>query len=237
MRLAILLSMIAITLVVCRWAPEMSAGESTGVVLALPPKAGELVGQPDEPTAMEVKLLPSDTGFAKMIYHTNTDVDGSREIVRTTIVLAGAERRSIHRPEVCLTGQGWTIEDECTRTVTMQDGQALRVRDLLIRRSPAGSSGDVQRAHYVYWFVGADTTTPSHFARIWHTTWDSVFRNVNHRWAYVSMFATVTAGQSPALTRERARSSDETLDLLSCVIRDTVPHFQKSYARQTMSLQ
>jgi hypothetical protein len=147
------------------------------------------------------------------------------------VVLAGAERRSIHRPEVCLNGQGWTLLDSRVIPVEISPGNVLRVKDLFIERTWVAKDGSKKplRAHYVYWFVGTDVTTPSNWTRVWLSTWDSITRNVNHRWAYPSVSAWVTDNFTPEECGQRPRTSEETVAMIVQLIRDLAPRFQKEY--------
>ena len=79
------------------------------------------------------------------------------------------------------------------------------------------------RAHYLYWFVGKDVTTPSHLRRILLTSWDNVARNVNHRWAYPSVMSLITENIEGA----PGRGSEETREMLVDFIRELAPAFQK----------
>ncbi len=87
----------------------------TGVVLAadginpveLPAFLGtEWIGRRAEVTAVEREILPPDTGFARKNYVAVAD---PARPVFLSVVLSGRDRTSIHRPELCLVGQGWTI--------------------------------------------------------------------------------------------------------------------------------
>src|SRR5277367_4749270 len=51
-----------------------------------------------------LNYLPKDTSYAERIY---IAPDGSQ--TSGTIILMGADRTSIHKPDYCLPGQGWTI--------------------------------------------------------------------------------------------------------------------------------
>jgi hypothetical protein len=225
----IVLLLAATAVLACHLAPAIRTGDTAGVSLTLPERIGVFTSQEGKPDKVELENLPTDTQFAKRSYYTANASHEERDIAHVSIVLAGSERRSIHRPEVCLTGQGWTITQQSTYPVPI-GGKQLHVRDLAIERQhrlPDGSSQRI-RAHYVYWFVGSDITTPSHFTRIWMSTWDSVFRNVNHRWAYPSILAMVTADQDPQQSHERRRTDDQTKALISHLIRQLVPQFQKA---------
>ncbi len=212
----------------CQFSPPVQGGSEAGVVLALPPRIGMLVGRPDEPSQVERDNLPTDTEFAKMTYMTATDRDNERDIAHFSIVLAGSERRSIHRPEVCLKGQGWSVTGQRIREVDLGRLGNLRVTDLAIERVGGGVEGRPMKGRYVYWFIGTDTTTPSHAERIWRTTLDSVVNNVNHRWAYAAVSTLVTEGHDPSYTRERQRTDEQTERLIDYIISHTAPHFQKS---------
>jgi hypothetical protein len=218
------------TVLACQYSPAIKSGHESGIILKLPDKLGNLVAHSEKPSETELKLLPSDTEFAKCVYVTDSTDILQRDVVRASIVLAGSERRSIHRPEVCLPGQGWSIIASNTRTIEIQPGQSLQVRDLTIeRRSESLTEKEPLRAHYIYWFVGTDKTTPSHVERTLLSTWDSIVRGVNHRWAYVSFIAAVTAGHNSAHTKERCRTEAETQNLLTYVIQNSAPLFQKSF--------
>lgn len=213
----------------CRLTPVLKQSRDSGVVMRLPGGASRFLGEPGEMSEEEKRLLPADTEIVRMQYRTAAYGEGTRDQAEVTLVLAGAERRSIHRPEVCLTGQGWTLLGSQTLELEAGAGQRLRVKDLLIEkavRMPGGETRPV-RAHYLYWFIGTDVTTPSHFERIWLTTWDSVTRNVNHRWAYASVLALVTEGFTPEEIGQRARNSEQTLAMMGELVSDLAPKFQK----------
>jgi exosortase len=218
------------TIAACRWSPEVRAGEAAGVVMELPAETGSFVGDTDLADAVEKALLPADTELVKMRYRTPTVIYESRDVANVTLVLAGAERRSIHRPEVCLDGQGWTLLDSKIIPIEIAPGKTLYVKDLFIERLWMNRSGQRKplRAHYVYWFVGTDVTTPSNWTRVWLSSWDSVTRNVNHRWAYPSVSAWVTENFEATESGQRKRNSEETLRMITGLIHDLAPKFQKA---------
>lgn len=232
LRTLTLASMIGGTLLACRLSPPVRSGQEAGILLELPPTAGRFLGYRDEPDEIELKVLPSDTGIAKMTYRTASQGPDRRDIAQVTLVLAGAERSSIHRPEVCLQGQGWSLVDSRTIPIDIASGHSLLVQDLMIERPiPTKDNGPAKRlrAHYYYWFVGTDRTTPSHLERIWLSTTDSVLRNVNHRWAYASVMAWVTDDFAPSQSGQRRRTDAETRAIIEGIIRDIVPRFQKEF--------
>jgi len=141
--------------------------------------------------------LPKDTSYAQRHY---TAPDGFS--VNANIILMGMDRSSIHKPEICLPGQGWRIDDQATalldirwdppcpmqvgkwrlsNTVQLKDGQKRMVRGL-----------------YVFWFVADQEQTVSHWERSWWLARDLLRTGVLQRWAYVSYFTLCEPGQEEA---------------------------------------
>jgi hypothetical protein len=79
------------------------------------------------------------------------------------------------------------------------------------------------RADYLYWFVGDNVTTPSHFTRILLSNWDRVVHNRAHRWAYVSVFSLVTDNLAT-----NGLGPEQTLDVMREFTKQVVPSFQKT---------
>jgi uncharacterized protein DUF3485 len=232
-RAIILAVLCGMTILLCQFSPQPKGGSEAGVLKELPMVAGGFVGESVLPSDKERKLLPADTIIVKRDYHTPGHAIKALDIVHASLVIAGNDSRSIHRPEVCLDGQGWTITDSRVREVKLLSGEVLSVRDLAIQREVLLGNGTKLplRAHYVYWFVGADITTTSNFERQLLSFRDNILRNTNHRWAYPSVMAYVTAGLPPGQSRQRMRSDEETVEMLLGFVRALAPKFQKNLMR------
>jgi hypothetical protein len=143
-------------------------------------RGGPLSGLTEE----ERRLLPSDTEGARRVYRNST----SNELA-CSVVLAGRDVTSIHRPELCLPGQGWSIQREFTEAIPVAGapGGVLRVMRMNSLRTVPLPNGQSARLHslFLYWFVGKNRVTPYHWQRIFWTTRDRVFQDTNHRWAYI----------------------------------------------------
>jgi hypothetical protein len=228
-RAFILLLLCGMTLLLCQFSPQPKGGDAAGVLEELPMVAGGFVGESEAPSGRERDLLPADTILKKRKYHTPGRSLDARDFAHASLVIAGNDTRSIHRPEVCLDGQGWTITSSTVREVKMISGAVLRVRDLAIQREELrpDRSKLLLRAHYIYWFVGSDISTPSNLERQMLSLRDSVLRNVNHRWAYPSVMAYVTDNLTSQLTGERRRDDAETVTMILSLIRSLAPRFQK----------
>lgn len=141
-------------------------------------------GKLETMTKAERDLLPKDTLVLKKRY-----TSPAGQVLYASIVMSGSERSSIHRPQLCLVGQGNQIVKSTVVPVALAGRSDLEVMvlDMLRRwRSPDGRSGEYP-SYYAYWFVGKGRETASHIQRmIWMAT-DRIFHNVSHRWAYISV--------------------------------------------------
>jgi EpsI family protein len=212
-----------VTILVCWLVPAPQAGGEVGVRMDLPTNVGSLYGAPEDVSPAELYILPKDTTFARKTYG---DAGASRiDRILCSIVLSGAEKRSIHRPERCLPSQGWRIESSQTESIPLESGHTLEVTALLLNKPATLSNGAriTRRSYYVYWFVGKDITTAHAYQRILMTNWDLLVHRVNQRWAYVIVSADITKDWNP-----NGRNADQTLALLKQFIHDSVPSFMES---------
>ncbi|MFO1486209.1 MAG: exosortase/archaeosortase family protein [Verrucomicrobiaceae bacterium] len=157
-----------------------------GVVLRLPLSLGDYQGREFDMTAEEKNLLDEGVKLARTVYASSK----GRQIM-ATLILSGHVKRSLHRPEVCLPGQGWTVMDSTHIPIRLADGREITTTLLRIFRDSATSTGTRirTRALNLYWYIGSDgTTCPDHYGHVFHSYYDSVFRGVQHRWAMASIY-------------------------------------------------
>jgi hypothetical protein len=214
-RSAVVVILAAITVVACLVGTPPAGQSEAGISMNLPNSVGDFWGTAQDVSESERVILPKDTEFAKKLYE---DTDGDK--IACQIVLAGAEKRSIHRPEVCLPGQGWTLKSGQVLPVRLTDGRSLDVMRLRIARPvvlPDGSKRELTSL-FLYWFVGKGATTPHHFVRIAKTNWDMLVHNTNHRWAYVIVSAPVLEGFAP-----NGKSLEATQAMLEGFIGEVAP--------------
>jgi hypothetical protein len=183
-----------------RHCPENYRGEPCG---------GELRTQ----SLGEYLVLPKDTLITKKQYQQTRE---PRRKVDVAVVLSGEDRTSIHRPETCTQAQGHTIDSAQVIDVDLPDGRKLGVMVLNLRRQLHG--GRTLNSYYAYWFTGKDRDTPHHHERTLWMIMDQVFRNVAHRWAYISV-----AGERSAVADDTAHFDEirEVVSLLYPQIRLT----------------
>lgn len=186
----------------------------------LPEKVGHWSGSALEGLSQaERDILPKDTQGARRIY-----TGPAGEQIYCSIVLAGKDVTSIHRPELCLPGQGWTIQNEYTEDIPVPSapgGNLDVMRMDTVRSVKVSEDRTVQaRSIFAYWFVGKDRMTPYHWERIFWTTKDRVFHNTNHRWAYILIHAPVnTEGSQLGSTEPEERA----MRLVSNFVTDVYP--------------
>ncbi len=223
-RSLVLLVIVGVTLAYCYFGPNPNTPTQAGVLLDLPIWVGAYLGETQDISAAEKTILPDDTAFARAEYRSPQG-----DTINCQIVLSGGQRRSIHRPEVCLPGQGWNVRTGTAVPITMEDGSTLDVMKLDLTRPITLNDGTTAnlRSVFLYWFVGKDTTTPYHWQRILETSYDRVMRNVNHRWAYVVVSTPITGDFSP-----RGRDEEQTVSVLKEFIREAAPKFMKQYGAQ-----
>jgi len=204
---------------ICRSTPNVNAGNEAGVIMKLPDIALGFTGADQPVSESELHLLPKDTAFAKKAYK---DLGGDQ--ISAQIVLAGGEKRSIHRPEICLPAQGWNIKTGEAIPITLSNGGTLKVMKLIIARPLEVRPGVYKEftTVFLYWFVGKDMTTPYHWMRLAHANWDRVVHNVNHRWAYVVVSA-------PVLENFTRNGKDEakTMEMLKAFVAEVAPEIMQ----------
>jgi Protein of unknown function (DUF3485) len=176
---------------------------------------GELTGLTD----VEKQILPEDTMGSRRLFQ---DKDGDE--LFCSIVLAGRDVTSIHRPELCLTGQGWSLgrlQVEQIPTPATKSG-LLSVSRLDATRDVKLSDGRIGRANsiFLYWFVGKDRVTPYHWQRIYWTARDRVLHNINHRWAYILIHIPVKKNTDAG---DATKSEEDTMKVVAGFVHDVYP--------------
>jgi hypothetical protein len=136
-------------------------------------------------------------------------------------VLSGRDRTSIHRPELCLVGQGWTINASSSHRFSYPGRPAAGIEAtvLRVRRQRAGARAGLPVPELVvYWFVGSDRTVPSQGARMALDAWNRLVHGRADRWAYVLLQTPADDGEQAGLAR------------IQSVLDSALPSFQPALA-------
>jgi exosortase len=179
----------------------------------LPPHVANYQSQSGTVPITTVNTLPKDTVFGHRTYAQSNGL-----VIDCQVVLMGADRSSIHKPQYCLKGSGFqTMETE--RTVIPVSGVRsfdLPVMKLKLRREGRDVTGAnrIDAGVFVYWFVADGELTAEHSQRMWWMARDMLKTGVLQRWAYVICFAPCAPG-----------AEDATFDEMKRFIGAAVPEF------------
>lgn len=192
---------------------------SKNLQVVLPEKVLNYDSEWVEEDEITTNTLPKDTSFGERLYKAQAP-DGFQLVMN--VVLMGSDRSSLHKPQFCLTGQGWSIDNaastETTIPVSRPSPYELPVVKLVASRE-ADFEGQRQllRGVYVYWFVADDALSASvrGYQRMWLMSKKLLTTGVLQRWAYVSCFCVCTPGQEEA-----------TFERMKTFIAAAVPEFQ-----------
>jgi hypothetical protein len=158
--------------------------------------------------------LPKDTSYAERLYQT-TDGFGATG----TIILMGADRTSIHRPEYCFQGQGWDVESKTEVKIPIGGAAPyeLPVMKWVTRKTVETADGQKQeiRGVYMFWFVADNELATGNVRLQCDMMRDLLLDGILQRWAYISYFTACAPGQE-----------EETFARMKKLIAASVPDFQ-----------
>jgi hypothetical protein len=201
----------------------------------LPATVGEWSSEKGEMSGPEKQILPPDTGFARRNYWRNRKAGANeptnpkrpsdpQERIYCTLVLEGRDATSIHRPQVCLEGQGWKLQNLPSRRINIpQSGGDLAVAFLLGAQDfalPDAKTKIRQQMVFAYWFVSKDRVTDSHWLRLITNTKDRLLNNRSHRWAYFLLSSPV---EYPADGQSWEPNQQKAINLICEFIADLYP--------------
>lgn len=170
-------------------------------------------------TKIELTTLPPDTIFGRRQYRAQ---DGFETAI--SVVVMGTDRTSIHKAQICLPAQGWSIERTELLHVSVTEPQPYELpvtRLIIVKKMKQADGREVNvRAVYVYWFVSENKITAGHGVRMWELAWDLFRTGVLQRWAYVTCLSTCEPG-AEEIFFERMKQ----------LIAASVPQFQLMPAR------
>ena len=186
-------------------------------------QAGDWTGSEKQGlTKEEQDLLPQDTEGSRRLFKNKHG-----DQVYCSIILAGRDTASIHRPELCLPGQGWTINEhmEAIPVAAAPGGTltVMRMKGTHLARLSDGQVGQ-SRSVFLYWFVGKDRITASHWQRMYWTAKDRVLHNTNHRWAYILIHVPIRDDEGGG---ESVKSEDDAMKIAAGFVQDIYPTFVK----------
>lgn len=198
-------------------APGIKATSIPGQVrmnINLPERVSDFTSTNIPEPDVAINYFPADTSYAERMYF---DPNGLR--IQSTAILMGTDRSSIHRPEYCLPGQGWSIDKKDIVTIPINDNPSYQLQvarwNLSTTIQQPDGTKETASGIYVYWYVAQDDETPDHDKMLEQLTLNLFRTGGLQRWAYISYFAVCGAGQQDAAFGEVKR-----------LIQAQVPQFQ-----------
>jgi len=174
------------TLLLCSSIAGQPVLSPPGVVMELPPSLSQAQGLELPMTQRERGGLAADITLSRYQY-----LAADRSPVLATVVLSGESRRGLHRPDVCLPGQGWSIMDRQAVPMPLPEDLGHEAMMLRVFRDVPRDDGTLVRVRGInlFWYEGyGGVRTADYYTHVFLTYLDSVFKNLNHRWALVSFF-------------------------------------------------
>ncbi|MFC5050686.1 exosortase-associated EpsI family protein [Rubritalea spongiae] len=171
----------------------------------LPVSLDSWTSEKREVSAAELKILAEDTEFARRFYKDTTNQGFAG--VEVSVVFSGKDiNNSLHRPEVCLRGQGWNFVRERSIVIpnVFEDGSGLPVREIVCVRPrvahdgvepPKNMFGEPvydKRIQY-YTFFGAEKIVSGHYDRTFVDIQARLLKGYDQQWAYATFSVPVTS--------------------------------------------
>jgi hypothetical protein len=189
--------------------------DSKNLQVLLPENVPGYASKDVQQSDIVTRMLPQDTSYGQRLY---TADDKFQALVN--VVLMGSSRGSIHKPQICLTAQGWQINQDISRIehVRMEKPVPYDLPVMLLTTTKTAKiegKDQTMQGLYAYWFVDADHYTASHSERFMRMAQDVLLKGELDRWAYVAFFSVCAPGQENA-----------TFDRMKKLIAASVPEFQ-----------
>jgi Protein of unknown function (DUF3485) len=169
-------------------------------------------------------VLPKDTCYGQRRY-----TGSNSNSVQVNVVLMGEDRTSLHKPQFCLTGAGWTINSTEVESIRVEKPEPYDLK--VIKLTVAGEFTQEGRqikagGVYVYWYVadGLLSADPTGSDRMWSIARGLITEGILQRWAYVTFFEACEPGRE-----------EETYERLKKLIAAAVPEFQLTHGGATQT--
>lgn len=151
----------------CLWSQDFAEGEP------VPQVCPRCKGKVRRVTRAELDILPDDTQTRKAIY-----AFGGGDEFTVSVVVAGRSRLSIHRPELCLPAQGFTMSARAVDEILPGLPMAL----FSLRRE-----GRLETSGFAYAFLHSKGATVSNLRRVVGDSLERSLHNRIPRWAMITI--------------------------------------------------
>jgi hypothetical protein len=146
----------------------------------------------------QLSILPKDTTYGRKGYWLADGIP-----CYANVVLMGADRTSIHKPEFCLPGGGWHIEKKEVDTISVASSSPydMPVTKWTVSqetRDPKSGRPVKYGGVYIFWFVNDHQITREHSGRMISIAKTMLSKGELERWAYISYLVVCPLGQEEA---------------------------------------
>jgi hypothetical protein len=171
-------------------------------------------------------VLPRDTSYGQRRYSL-----ADKFYVQANVVLMGTDRASLHKPQFCLTGAGWTITKTEVVPIPIEKPVPYDLDVIKLTATTTIKEGGREQpvsGIYVYWYVSHDSLSanPTGSDRMWSMARNLVTTGELERWAYITFFAPCNPGQE-----------EEAYARVKKLIAAAVPEFQIPHGTKAASSQ
>jgi len=131
--------------------PPSGVFEERSVLDQIPIEIGDWVGDDLEISQREIEILGTNAILSRRYKKPGI------EPVFLSIVYSEKRRGSSHPPDVCYTGDGWSIVSKNTKIMTLDDGGNFAVNSRLL------SKNDLYFENMVFWYQTGNTITTNFY--------------------------------------------------------------------------
>lgn len=131
--------------------PTTAAFDEREVLKQIPMEIGDWEGEDLEVSQREVEILGTNAILARRYNKPGV------EPVYLSIVYSEKRRGTSHPPDVCYTGDGWTITTKSTRVITPSDGENFVVNSRLLTKN------NLYFENMIFWYQTGETITTSFY--------------------------------------------------------------------------
>jgi exosortase len=175
-------------LVICMRSDSSYQVAPAGIRAEMPSLLGSYASSDQPMTSREQSILAEDVKIERRLF---TKLD---RVILASAVLSGAEKRSLHPPDVCLPAQGWKIGSSAPISIDIGTGTEITATLMNMYREVENESGQKIRvkALSLFWYQGSDdATSASYQGHVIRTYTDAFIKNINHRWALLMFFVPI----------------------------------------------
>ncbi len=170
----------------CWVTPASVTYAEPGFVLDLPAVVGRYHGAEREMSYQERVNFDPGVILKRRLYAS----DDGREILGTMVV-SGSLKKTLHKPEICLPNQGWTITGTQVVPIRLKNGSSFDATLMQVFRDIEVSPGHRMRmkAFHLFWYQGSGGTSTSGYEASHFISYrDAILLNFNHRWSQAAFF-------------------------------------------------